>query len=92
MHALIRMAATTVLFATCLLLAHFFSRRWTDPVFRVFTIFFGVSSLLYFGILMTSTVLEWSSPEFVQWRASVFLVSQAVILVYLAWTLRPRDL
>ena len=90
-HAIVRAVSTIIAIVTCLYLARFFSLRWHDPTFRAFTVFFGVSSVYYSGLLVATTLLDFGDAGFVQWRASIFLASNALTLLYLARALRPKS-
>jgi hypothetical protein len=89
--------ALTVLFtlgaaAACGLLTAFFRHRWDEPVFRAFTVFFGVAAAIFLGVFVAEELLAVSVANggYARWRPVVFRGGLAAALWYLVWTLRPQ--
>lgn len=87
-HLVVRTISLVIAIVTCLYLAKFFWQRWEEPTFRAFTMFFGFSTFYYVGLLVATSLVDFGDASFVQWRASIFLASNALILMYLVGALR----
>lgn len=76
----------------CILLVRFFLTRWSDPVFRAFTVYFALSGSinLLVALLEVGVQIPLVSGVYASWRPVVIRLVHASALVYLVLAIGVR--